>query len=357
MAVFCVLLFVPIMMQHFVVKKFHMDYGKKNKRALAFFFLFFTVLVMFRHESIGNDTRNYINIFNNISKMNWEYVGKYPLEKGFSYFYKIISMFTDQPQVALVVTAIITSAMIYPTYKRLCVDASLSIVLYVTMSTFAMSFSGIRQMLAVSIGFLAYECTRRKKWILFILFLILAITFHVSAFMIAFMYPLYHARITRKWLIAVVPTLVLMFIFNEQIFVSLGLLLERFTEYDASITQTGAFTMLILFALFAVFSFIIPDEASLDQETIGLRNFLLLVVALQMFAPLHTIAMRMNYYYIIFIPLLLPKIIAARSKRWAQVAIVSRYVMLGFFLIYFFVNANGEGNLNVFPYRFFWEGA
>ena len=74
-----------------------------------------------------------------------------------------------------------------------------------------------------------------------------------------------------------------------------------------------------------------------------------------MFAPLHTLAMRMNYYYIIFIPLLLPRIIEYRSRRWNQVAILGRHIMVVFFLVYFFVNASGGGGLNVFPYHFFWE--
>ena len=85
-----------------------------------------------------------------------------------------------------------------------------------------------------------------------------------------------------------------MFLFNEQIFSVLGILLESFTGYDASITQTGAVTMLLLFAAFAVFAFLTPNDDAIEIETIGLRNFLLLSVVLQMFAPLHTIAMRMN---------------------------------------------------------------
>ena len=114
--------------------------------------------------------------------------------------------------------------------------------------------------------------------------------------------------------------------------------------------------MLILFVIFAVFAFLVPDETLLDAETIGLRNFLLLSVVLQMFAPLHTIAMRMNYYYIIFIPLLMPNIIRARSKKWEEVAVVARHIMVAFFAMYFFYNAyTGTGNLEVFPYHFFWE--
>ena len=53
--------------------------------------------------------------------------------------------------------------------------------------------------------------------------------------------------------------------------------------------------MLILFGAFVVFSFLVVDEKKLDEETIGLRNFLLMAFTLQIFAPLHTLAMRMGY--------------------------------------------------------------
>ena len=116
------------------------------------------------------------------------------------------------------------------------------------------------------------------------------------------------------------------------------LLVERYTNYAGDMISTGAYTMLILFSIFTVFSFVIPDEKRMDNETIGLRNFLLLSLVIQMFAPLHNLAMRMNYYYIIFIPLLIPKIIAIRNKRWEQVAVLGRRVMVVFFFVYFFLS-------------------
>lgn len=113
--------------------------------------------------------------------------------------------------------------------------------------------------------------------------------------------------------------------------------------------------MLLLFIVFAVFAYLIPDESKLDRDTIGLRNFLLLAVVLQMFASLHSLAMRMNYYYIAFIPLLLPKIIEYRSKTWNQIAVVARYAMIAFFVAFFFITAPNDNSLQTFPYRFFWE--
>lgn len=355
MGIFWILLLAPMVIQHVAIKGVHIDYQKRNKAALAFFFCLLTVLVMFRHESVGNDTRNYIRFFESFSWVEWDRVAKSELELGFAYLNKVISFITKNPHAFLAITAIAVSAMIYPTYKRLCVDAALTIVLFCTMSTFVMMFSGIRQMLAIGIGFIAYEFVRRKKLILFLAMVLLAMAVHISAFMLIFMYPLYHAKITKKWLYVVVPVLLAVFVFNQSIFSILTAIIATFTKYEGSVASTGAYTMMILFAAFAAFAFLIPDESELDEEIVGLRNFLLLSLAIQMFAPLHTLAMRMNYYYIIFIPLLLPKIVQIRNRRWEQIAVLGRHVMVVFFFVYFFVSAYRGGNLNVFPYRFFWE--
>jgi hypothetical protein len=343
------------MIQHISVKEPRIAYEKRNKGALVFFFLWLTVLIMLRHESVGSDTRNYIRKFLTFDRMGWEQLGKETAEIGFTVFNKIVLVITKNPRIFLMIAAILTVMMIYPTYKRLCTDTSLTIVLFCIMSTFVMMFSGIRQMLAIGMGFVAYEFIRNKKVRPFIITVCVAVTFHTSAFMLAFMYPLYHAKITKKWLYVVVPVLVMVFVFNGPIFSVLTAILGRFTKYEGSFSSTGAYTMLILFAIFAVFTFLIPDESQLDAETIGLRNFLLLSLVIQMFAPLHTLAMRMNYYYIIFIPLLLPKIIECRSKRWNQVAVLGRHVMVVFFLLYFFYTAFKGSALHVFPYHFFWE--
>ena len=355
MLVFIVLLAVPLLLQYGVVGNTHIDFEKKNKRALMFFFIILTLILMFRHASVGNDTRNYIRLFQQISFSDWSELNRYTTEVGFVYLCKFISVISDNPQFFLSIVSVIVCACLSFTYTRLCKEPSLTIILFCNMATFVMMFSGIRQMLAIAIGLVAYECTQRKKLFWFIVSVLFAMFFHTSAFILAFMYPLYHAKITKKWMFVIVPLLTTIFIFNKRIFSFLLIILSRFTEYEGEITATGAYTMLFLFIAFAVFSFLVPNESLLDEETRGLRNFLLFSCVIQFFAPVHTLAMRMNYYYIIFIPLLLPRIIAYRSIRYKQIAVIGRYVMLGFFLVYFFASANGDGNLHVFPYHFFWE--
>lgn len=354
MVPFIILLTVPIVLSPFV-KDTIINRVRLNKLPLFFFFVFLTTLVMLRHRNVGNDTGNYIYYFQLFSHMSWNQLGKHSLEFGFKVINKVLSLISKDPQFYLAVTGLAVSAMLYPTYRRLCVDPPLTIVLFCTMSTFSMMFSGIRQMLAIGIGFIAYAFTRRKKPVRFLLCVAAAMSMHTSAFMLLFMYPLYHARITKKWAFYFVPVLVVAFVFNRQIFGVLGAFLQSYTKYDVIQTATGAYSMLILFLLLALFSYVIPDESLLDEETIGLRNFLLLSLVLQMFVPLNHLAMRMNYYYIIFIPLLIPRIIQRSSVRYRSVAAAARNIMVVFFLVYFFVHAKPGSNLHTIPYHFYWE--
>ena len=91
MGVFFILLVFPIIWQHVKVGNSVVRYKKKSIEAIAIFFSILTVLVMFRHESVGTDTPNYIYYFNKYSNLAWnniykgalgEVVGKYILEKN-----------------------------------------------------------------------------------------------------------------------------------------------------------------------------------------------------------------------------------------------------------------------------------
>ncbi len=321
---------------------------------MVLFFILFLLILALRDVSIGRDMPRYKVLFNGYARMTWQKALSLDIEPLHIILSKGIAVFTDNFQVFIIVTAIMTVLPMLYTYSRASEDPPLSISLFLIIPTFVMSFSGVRQAIAISLGILAYEATRRKKLVLYILFVLLAFGFHRSAFVLVFMYPLYHSRITRKWLYGVVPAMGIIYIFNKPIF---GVLNNLISEvYEGEVKETGAFMMLLLFIIFAIYSFVVVNDDDLDSETIGLRNLLLMAIVFQMFVPLHSLAMRMNYYYIIFIPLLLPRIIKSCSPQWKKIVLVSRYVMILYFLFYFFDHAPSGNILDTFPYKFFWEG-
>jgi hypothetical protein len=102
--------------------------------------------------------------------------------------------------------------------------------------------------------------------------------------------------------------------------------------YNAS----GQYGLLILFVLISVYCFVMMDEEKADADDIGIRNLLLLATALQLFAPLHVLASRINYYFIIFIPVALTRVNSKCKHMFWQVAKLAKYVMIVYFIFYFF---------------------
>lgn len=351
MTPYIVMLLAPTIPFLFRIKR----HGKVDSKrdSINLFFVIYLLLLTMRSRAIGRDLTGYESIFLSLSKEPMELLFQSDLEIGYVLLNKFISLFTSDFQWVIVVTAIITVVPIWYIYKKESEDAYITIALFTMLPTFAMSFSGLRQAIAISFGALAYEFTKNKKPLRFVITVAIAFLFHKSALILLLMYPLYWAKITKKWLVAVVPAMVAILALNRPIFAFLQKLISDF--YTTAARETNAYTMIVLFVLLAVFAFVIPDDKECGFDLIGLRNLLLLAIVIQMFVPLHTLAMRFNYYFIIFIPLLISKVVKYRSKRFNQVALLAKYVMIVFFVCYFFFNTSSRNPLDIYPYKFFFS--
>jgi hypothetical protein len=213
----------------------------------------------------------------------------------------------------------------------------------------------LRQVIAVGFGVIAYKFTKEKKLLLFLLMVLVATLFHKSAFILVLMYPLYHAKL--KWISSLITasvSVLIVYIFRVPTFRFLGNIFSSI--YDVEITITNAITILLLMIIFVIFCYMLPDNSLMDNDTIGLRNILGLSVVLQIFASVNPLAMRMNYYYLIFIPIVITRAIGYASKKNKKIAEVALLVMILFFTTYYFYFAFlGSDTLHIYPYYFFWE--
>ena len=327
----------------------------------VFFFIFFLVLC-FRDITIGYDLVNYRTHFKTISFLSFDQALAREGDKLYYLLNWIVSRFTDDFRVLLVVVAAVTVIPVAKLYNEDQDYGLLKTTMFLVMPTFMMAFSGLRQAIAFSIGVVAYKFVREKKVIPFILAALIAIGFHHSAFVVFLLYPLYHIAFKKKHLWFIVPSIALVFVFNKQIFGFLTRIAVSVfgDDYIAEAGKTDGYTMLILFVLLAVFSYVIPDESKMDKETLGLRNILLMAVLLQCFAPIHTLAMRMNYYFIIFIPHFIPKVIKCRKDSLSQIGYLASWVLTVFFLVYYLDKMvkgcqTGTGSLGIYPYVPYWK--
>lgn len=352
-----VLMFLPLavsLIQHDGVIRVNPRMLRNPRRMpTGTFFLLFTLLLMFRGLDCGVDVSNYQRNFLLMSDYTLEQAFAPGREYGYRFMLWFIGQHTDQFQWILILSALLSVLPLYWFYKNEAEMQPLTLVLFMTIAPFNMYFSGIRQAMAMAWAFPAWYCARNKKMVLFLLTVLLAMQFHASAFILLVIYPLYHLRITRRWLIVVIPMAVMVYRYNDVLFDVLSVLL--WDDYGDA-TSTGATTVLFLLILFAAYAFVIPDESKLNKEIRGLRNILLCAIFVQCFAPVHTLAMRMNYYFLPFVPILIPKIANRCKAEFRDIRNVSLVVLMIFFMAYFFVRAHtGSDILEIYPYVSMWK--
>ena len=326
---------------------------------VATFFGIFLLLLCFRHETVGTDILGYKELAKSVTNMDFAKIISKNSEPVYFLICKIVSLFTENYQIVLVVCAVISIIPLWIFYHKEADSAYLAIVLFATVAPFSMFFSGLRQAMAIALAIPLWYLAKNKKFVWFLIVLFIAYLCHQSAVFMILIYPFYHIRITLLRTILALPCIAVAFLFNNQIFSILLRLVggEYAEKYGEESQGTGAYTILILLVIFAIYCFVIPDEKKMDQDTRAMRNILLLAVCIQMFAPVHTLAMRVNYYFLIFIPVLISRIPKLSTKAFSQLATLSVAVMSVFFAGYFVYNAYYSADiLEIYPYIYFLEG-
>ena len=368
MLVYFVLVLIPVItvaVQKFIVSDRYLyderrlfSQKKQRNTAVVLFFVFFFILLALRREDVGTDIVSYIKYFRASRDYGlFEFLKFFSNEHGFYVLLKIINMLAfGNEQLFL---AIIAAATVFPLmyfYTKESENQLITISFFLILPVFTMQFSGLRQALAIALIVPAYYMVKQRKLLKFVLIVILASLFHLSALVALVLYPIYYIKWSRKMLFFIVPAIAVIYYFNAPIYIFLvSVLGEEYAGYG-EISETGAFMMLLLFILCFVFSYFMMDNEKADEDTKGLRNILVVATALQCFSISNPIASRMNYYFMVFIPVLIPKIINRSSEKNRKWANIIGTVMICYFIFYFFRRAyTGADILNTFPYYAFWQ--
>lgn len=329
----------------------------KNYPVLLFFLLYFLLLVC-RDMLVGSDTATYASVFQNISNTAWSDLYEYKdSELGYTVLNKLVSTIGLNYRGFLFIASAIIVIPMAKLYYDFSDNSMVSIGLFMVLPVFLMNFSGLRQALAETMGIMAFYATKEKKPLWFLFWVLIAFSFHQSAFVLLIMYPLYHLKLRPVHLVPIIPLFAVSYVARSQIYsVILPLLGDKYAERYGETSETGAVTMLVLFLIFLLYSFMVPLEKDVDDVTRGLRNLLVAAVFIQMFSTISPITMRMNYYYLLFLPVLIPRITARWSRTDDFVRSVANIVMIAFFLVYYIVKANSVDSLHIYPYIPYWQG-
>lgn len=328
----------------------------KNYTIVIFFFLYFLLLAL-RRWDIGIDLAGYIRSFNRFGDYTWnEAITNSRWEIGFVAFTKFISILTHSPQIYI---AIIAGLCVFPVarlYYRESEDDITAMALFMIFPVFIMNFSGLRQAVAIAFAPAVYQAARDRKLWRAVLLSFLAMTFHTSGIVLLLVYPVCRIKLQSQHLFLILPLVAALYLFSIPVYYFLlPLLGEDYASRYTTLTQTNSTAILFMLLLFTLYAFLLPDDSKMDETTDSLRNLLVLALFIQVFASISHTAMRINYFFVIFIPLLIPRITARITRIDRRYVQLIQIGMASFFLLYHFIKIHYVDSLHIYPYAFFWQ--
>ncbi len=307
-----------------------------------------------RHISVGADVWGYLNNRYNNSEM----MINMPVEQAFNYtnffFHDVISA---PFQCFLFFTACITCTSLFFIFFKYSLDISFSILLYITIGTFTMALSGIRQTLAMSISWLSIYFIEKRSFCFFFMMILLASSFHNSAIIFLIAFFLWGIRLSRKQCI-------ILFFITLSTFFFRKLLNPLIIFFQPSKYNTMDFlegyniNSLVLLVPITILLFCIAFNEYDSQEKSDCHDsFFFLFSCLNVFFLIislnNNLLGRMAFYFNIGNCILIPSIIKKQEKNGTRVAKITKFIVLSFALAYFFISTPG-GILKIDNYKFFW---
>ena len=307
--------YTGLLLYIFMIYFFTLSVKNRKKGKKIFFVLVCLGVILFqgfRDFSVGTDLIGYIpgyikigNMkilsFNDIKNLKYQ-----NYEIGYIILNKMIYLLgCDEREFLIIISTIIQIPIFFTIYKYSSYYF-MSVLWYFSFGKFLMTFSGLRQSIAMSFVFSGYYFIRNKKKYKFVLLIIFASLFHKSALFCLVLYPLYYIKIDRKKILFIFFIFILLFLFKERVLFIVSRL--YYGESD-SIVNTGAYMMFIIYFLLYVFSMYFEKKGK-DYQ--GLRNILLLLTIIFVFASIHNTITRIGYplalYTVLFIPELVTSI-------------------------------------------------
>lgn len=222
--------------------------GRKFKKSTYVFLLFAFVWFIngFRDFSVGADTANYVRMFQNIGNEPFSALFDSNVEAGYLIFTKIIHFFTGDPRnFLLIVALIIAFSYGWFIYKN-AESVYLAFLAYMAFGLFTFHLTGVRQSIALAICLFAIEFIKNKKFFPFLLLVLLATTFHTSAYLFLLAYPVGRLSSSRKNLVWISIFGFAGVIFIEPLSNLIAGLSERYEMYGIERTENGYIFFIIV---------------------------------------------------------------------------------------------------------------
>ena len=186
---------------------------QKNTQIVMCFLLLF-IFFGFRDLPILNDTAHYYrhvrHLFSNTPFDNtpwYTFDSSSNFEEGFQIFLRIIGLvISKEPYSLIIITSFITTASLLWFLNKSTSHVAFAVFVLMTSTLLLGCYSAIRQSLAVSVSYIFYWCYKNKYYKSAIMCGVVAYFFHHSSVMLILPVVLYHIPFTRRNILLIMAT-------------------------------------------------------------------------------------------------------------------------------------------------------
>lgn len=260
-------------------------------------------------ESCGIDLLRYNRTYEYL--MNGDIKNAYEMRDGANIlFFLLVALSSKigisyQLFVSLISVLFIVTVMVL--YRKKTSYPLISVFLFLGMGVFTFSFSGLKQVIAMTFAIWSYILHDSDRKTLAYIILVVGILFHPTAIILLPFLLVRNIPVTRYILMMSVLVFAVFMIFRMQI----GLILTQFyaeeyvDKYESSNSLTN--TVFFIIILLVILLFYKPNQTMIQLE---MRNkfytsfyILFFAVLIQICASYAYSFTRLNYYYMLFLPI------------------------------------------------------
>lgn len=341
---------------------------KYQNGKIVYIFLFSLVLIVltgFRADTVGKDTVMYHQLYD-ITRATTSFsetLGCWQnksIEIGYLILEFVLGRVMDF-HFASLIFAIISIAPVMVLIYKYSENYWLSLFIYLAFGMYTFTFAGVRQSLAMGICCIAFLFAKERKFVKFIIFIILAVFIHKSAVIFVPTYWLIKAKHNQKNITLFFVGIVASFGLRSVLYKILNMF-SRYT-YESSDTAGGSKLYLFLLGTLILSYFvskhffsdnILKDNAQLvSNENVSIFNMVAFCALLWPITSANAVVFRLYYYYFLFLILFIPNFIKEIKKRNVKLVIVGLYLIVGCYFLEFYILGNAQ--MMYSTYSFFWK--
>ena len=338
-------------------------FNKRHNRYFVICAISLTLLMGLRAVTVGRDISSYWDRYENYMYMLQAV--RYRSEFGFNYFNYFMNKVGISWQLYMVITSAIISFTTLLFFKKYTRREYLSLFLFMTIGSFTMAMSGLRQTLAacfclISFMLLEAEQHKWKKWkriLVSVLFWLLAVSFHNSAavFAVYFILRLFKLRLSKKAIFIWIVLAALSLVYGRYILGIINLVLPTrysgISLFDSYAINPLIILIAILIPLFSLAFTKTEEDGKFDCTVTMFFLFSLLNIFFTCLSIHQNQLGRLVYYFSNANVVLISKAIDDTSRSNKMIIVPVLGVMC---LVFFYLGASG-GTLQIDNYLFFWQ--